>query len=226
MGGKMQDLTTNTSNKCWRPTVKKYAIWFTLILSISSLNSTLAKTQEEIKPSMWMPKAAKTGMIENLEQLYSNVVLAEKNDPMLLRLRAITTVNKFDEYLWTTGVQFIISNAPVFKTPGYPKHEEKAMEAMGRYQMCVALFTIMLPPYNQPSTSDTHFAIASGLVMSLISVFYIQTSRDQPISTFEPYATSDAMGVLIQRMQDEPEVKLAFTDDCLQSMRAFVAAIK
>lgn len=195
-----------------------------IILSSFSLAS--AQETEQIGASMWLPKRAKVGMTGQLENLFLSGILAKKNDAQLLRQGAITTMNKLDTYFWQTDVGTIVANAPRFRTPGYPEHKDQKLDAMGRYQMCNAVFTIVLPPNHQPSTTDLHFAFAVGTISSTLAIFYLQTTRDQPMSTFEAYAVSEPMNVLIQRMQREKEVLTTFLEDCTSAMQPIEAGIE
>lgn len=205
---------------------KIHATHLSAVLLIGTLFSFQTNAQDEIKPSMWIPKSAKEHITKGLETSFMSGILAEKNDSSTLRSGAIATVNKFDDYLWKSDVDKIIAYAPSFRTPGFPPHEEQKLEAMGRYQMCNALFTILLPPNHQPSTTDLHFAFAAGLTMSSMAVFFIQNSRDKPMSTFEQYATSEEMAVLMERMQKEQDVLAAFAEDCTGAMEPFSQAIE
>ncbi|MBX2839483.1 MAG: hypothetical protein KTR35_21690 [Gammaproteobacteria bacterium] len=171
------------------------------------------------------PSSSKKGMAKQLESRFKTGVLAEENGSQQLTESAIKLVNRFDTYLFDTDVKVIIGNAPVFQTPGYPVTKETAKEAMGRYQLWLASLTLSLPPHYTPTTVDEHFGPAAGLTMFTMVVFYIQSTRKLPMSTFESYATSNEMGILIDGMQDEPKVRKAFTEDCAKPLNVFLSAI-
>ena len=182
-------------------------------------------SQVLLEPSKWMHRQAKEAMAKQLESRFQAGILADENDPKQLTQSSIMLVNRFDTYLFDTGVKNIIANAPVFKIAGYPGDKEAAKDAMGRYQLCNASLTLSLPPHSIPTTVDDHFGPAAGLTMFTMAVFYLQKGRKLPISTFESYATSSEMAILVDRMQDEPKVRRAFIEGCAKPLNLFLVAI-
>lgn len=196
----------------------------TIILAMTLFTASVA-SQELIQPSKWIPAQAKQGMTKQLEGRFKAGILAQENSAQQLSESAIKLVNRFDTYLYGAGVKAIIANAPAFQTPGYPAVKEAAKDAMGRYQLCNASLSLSLPPHATPATADDHFAPAAGLTMFTLAIFYIQSDRKLPMSTFESYATSSEMATLIDQMQDNPTVRKAFIDDCAKPLNAFLSAI-
>ena len=197
---------------------------FTLILACALFTASVA-AEVLIKPSKWMPPRAKEGLAKQLEGRFQAGILAQENDAQQLTDSSILLVNRFDTYLTGAGVKKIIANAPVFQTAGYPVAKETTKDAMGRYQLCNASLTLSLPPHSTPKNVDDHFGAAAGLTMFTMSIVYLQRSRKLPVATFEAYATSDEMAVLIDRMQQEPKVREAFIKDCQKPLDVFLVAI-
>ena len=197
---------------------------FTVVL-VTTFFITSVASQVLIEPSTWMPRQAKEAMAKQLESRFQAGILAEENDSKQLTQSSILLVNRFDTYLTNAGMKKIIAIAPDFQIAGYRADKEAAKDAMGRYQLCNASLTLSLPPHSTPTTVDDHFGPAAGLTMFTMAVVYLQGSRDLPISTFESYATSNEMAILVDRMQDEPNVRRAFIEDCAKPLNVFMAAI-
>ena len=197
---------------------------FTIVLATTLFTASVA-SQVQVQPSEWIPPQAKEGLTKQLEGRFQIGILAQENDSQQLTESAIKLVNKFDTYLFGAGAKTIIANAPSFQISGYPADKEAAKDAMGRYQLCNASLSLSLPPHQTPTTTDDHFIPVVGLTMFTMAVFYLQSDRKLPMSTFESYATSNEMGILIDRMQNEPRVRRTFIEDCAKSLNVFLAAI-
>ena len=204
--------------------MRKQIYRFTIVLAAMLFTAAVA-SEELIQPSKWMPKQAKEGMAKQLEGRFRAGILAQENDAEQLAKSSVLLVNRFDAYLFAAGVKKIIANATKFEIAGYPEDKEVLIDAMGRYQLCNASLALSLPPHYTPATVDDHFGPAAGLTMFTMAVFFLQKERELPISTFESYATSNQMGILLERMQTEPKVRQAFIRDCAKPLNIFLVAI-
>ena len=184
-----------------------------IALLLLSLSFSALSAEIKMEPSKWIPPQVKEGMIKDLYSKFEQSSLEFENEQARL-VGAAQLVNRFDRFATESGVEKIAAAAPALEFTDFPSSEDALLDAMGRLQMCNVMLALQIPPYGTPSNQEIELTSITGTTVISMSIFFLQTGRDAPRSTIEPYLTSDAMGVKMDQLQTDEEQKKLYVRDC------------
>ena len=174
----------------------------------------------------WLPPEAEEGIAKQLAERLAEIATGTATEAGALLERARKDVRRQRARLESWGAKGVLDRAPDLAKLEMPKTDDKRLDAMSRYQMCNAVLYIRHLSRGLEKDATARLTAARGLAGVTLAVLYVGSPilvADGTDERIKAFLTGDAQEVVMNRVQDQPEL-LEYADrQCLPVVKALIA---
>lgn len=160
----------------------------------------------------WLPRPVRDGLVTQLAERLGAV--SEPGDPKAWVDQAGQVVDAVRAQLDDWAVEGTLQRAPIFAGLSFPKHENRYLDAMARYQLCA---TPMFLQYERSTEARLRRGSAMRLTATTLAVLRLR----QPFAeggghnqAIEAHLTGAAMERVFEGVQSQPALMEAVNGEC------------
>jgi len=160
----------------------------------------------------WLPRPVHDGLVTQLAERLG--AASEPSDPKPWVAQARQVVEAVRQRLDAWTFAGTVQRAPTFARLSVPKHENRYLDAMARYQLCA---TPMLLQYERSAEPALRRGSAMRLTATTMAIVHLR----QPFAEgggdsaiIEAHLTGTAMERVFQAVQSNPEQMQVLNDEC------------
>ena len=174
----------------------------------------------------WLPPEAEEGIAKQLAERLAEIATGPATEAGALLERARKDVRRQRARLESWGPKGTLQRAPDLAKLEVPKSDDKRLDAMARYQLCNAILYMKHMDRAREADAAARLTAARGLAGVTLAVLYVGSPilvADGTDKRVKAFLTGDAQEVVLNRVQDRPELLEYAARQCQPVVKALTA---